>query len=201
MTNKEMDKLIGHFDRYLGQSDCTVFHPTDMDPHIDILLYAPTDKLPYWKLVTMGASDYRMPVKNPPLGDRNEYVMFVDAREELTDRSVFDRYAVFLMEVAHYPVSNRCYISYGHSVEWAPQDGEEMICAFLELPQVIDDPGVVRCRLGLLKTAICLQVVLLTREETDRLLQSGPEQFSSFLYPEDGGPRHFICELRRSERF
>lgn len=201
MNVKEMDRLIKHFDTYFQQTDCDVLHPSDMNPHIDTLLYKPTDKLPYWKLVTMGASDYRMPVKKPALGDRNEYIMFIDPQEDLTDPAVVGRYAAYLMEVALYPISNRCYISYGHSVEWKPAEGEEMVCAYLEMPQLIEDPNIMRCKLGLMKTAICLQVVLLTREETDRLLKDGPESFSCYLYPEDGSPCHVICELHRTERF
>ena len=105
------------------------------------------------------------------------------------------------MEVAFYPILNHCYITYGHSIEWKPEVGEEMVCAYLELPQVIPDPGVLRCKLGLLKTVICLQVILLTREETNKLLEIGSEQFSCYLYPENGTASHFICELHRSEKF
>ena len=55
-----MDKLIKHFDTYFEQNDSTVIHPiVDYGLHIDVLLYGPNDKFPFWKLVTMGASDYR----------------------------------------------------------------------------------------------------------------------------------------------
>ena len=37
--------------------------------------------------------------------------------------------------------------------------------------------------------------------ETDRLMEIGPERFSYDLFPEDDSPRHFVCELHRSERF
>ena len=201
MKTKEMDKLMAHFDKYFKQSDCQVLHPLSMTPHIDTLVYKPTSELPYWKLVSMGASDFRMPAKKPFLGDRNEYMMFVDAQEDLTDKETLDRYVMYLMEVAHYPIVNQCYITYGHSVEWKPEENEEMVCAFLEMPQIISVPNVLRCKLGLMKTAVCLQIVLLTKEETEKLLQIGPQQFSYYLYPENGSPRHFICELKRSEKF
>lgn len=50
------------------------------------------------------------------------------------------------------------------------------------------------------ETAVCLQVVLLNRAETDRLVEIGPELFSNFLYPDDGD-RHFICERKRRDKF
>ena len=50
------------------------------------------------------------------------------------------------------------------------------------------------------EAAVCLQVVLLTRAETDRLVELDPEQFSNSLYPDDGD-RHFICERKRRNKF
>lgn len=92
--------------------------------------------IPFWKLVTAGASDYKMSAPRGVLGKRNEYMMFIDASEDMDDQ----------------------------------------------------------------ETAVCLQVVLLNRAETDRLVEIGPEQFSNFLYPDDGD-RHFICERKRRDKF
>ena len=48
MNIKEMDAITAHFDKYFEQNDCTVLHPTaDMAPHIDALLYKPTEKYPF----------------------------------------------------------------------------------------------------------------------------------------------------------
>ncbi len=203
MDVKGVVKLTRHFDSFFRQKNEYVLHPVLMtDPHIDTLLYEPNDSYPYWKLVTMGASDYQMPAPKNALGDRNEYIMFIDPKEDLKDKRVLDRYVQYLMEVALYPVANRCFISYGHSLEWTVEEGMEMAGAYLEMPQLIPDPAVMRCKLGLFKTAICLQVVLLTKAEIDRLLEIGPERFSSWLYPDEpGAPRHFLSELTRSERF
>lgn len=200
MNQNEMDKLINHFDTYFHQSDCTVLHPIVMEPHIDALLYKPNDAYPYWKLVTMGASDYKMPAPRNTLGNRNEYMMFIDPSEDMTNQEVTNWYFNKLLEIAHYPIVTKSFITYGHSVEWAPNNEEEMVSAFLEMPQIVGDVGVLRCKLGLMKTAICLQVVLLNRAETNRLLQIGPQQFSSFLYP-DAGDAHFLCERSRSDKF
>lgn len=200
MTPREMDKLVQHFNTYFGQSDPLVFHPFVADPHIDALLYAPNEAYPYWKLITMGASDYKMPASGKVLGKRNEYIMFIDPGEDMNNSEISNWYLNKLMEIAYYPVQSGTFISYGHSVEWAPDDDEEMVAAYLEMPQVVKDTGILRCKLGLMKTAICLQAVLLNRAETNRLLEIGSEQFSYFLYPEEG-KAHFLCERSRSDRF
>lgn len=200
MHPKEMEKLTQHFNMYFRQDDCMVFHPFAADPHIDVLLYKPNDAYPYWKMVTMGASDFKMPAHKPSLGNRNEYMMFIAPHEDMTDKEVSNWYLRKLFEVAYYPVAANSHISYGHSVEWDPNDEEEMVGAYLEMPQVIEDTGILRCRLGPLKTVVCLQVILLNRQEINKLLEVGSEQFSNFLYP-DNGMQHFICERSRSDQF
>ena len=203
MKTKEMKKLIEHFDMYFRQKDALVCHPTnDTLPHIDVLVYEPKDIYPFWKLVTMGASDFAMPAaKNAPLGNRNEYIMFVDKSEDLADINLINKYVMYLMEVAMYPVSENVYITYSHSIEWTPNEGEEMVGAFIEFPQIIEDSHILRCKLGLFKTVTCLQVVLLTKDEINKLLEIGAEEFSYLLYPDSDDSPHFIIELKRTEKF
>lgn len=149
----------------------------------------------------MGASDYKMPKTPNALGNRNEYVMFIDPSENLRDQEVASWYYMNLLEIATSPISEKYFLSYGHSVEWPESDDSDMVGAFLALPQVIEDVGFLRCKLGILKEIICLQVVLLTRKEIDWLMEIGPEQFDNELYPADNGPWHIICERFRSEKF
>ena len=201
MKPAEMVKLIAHFDMYFKQVDPTVLHMNAQTPrHIDVLLYPPNEAYPFWKLATMGASDYKMPKSTNAVSDRNEYIMFVDPSEDLTDKSIQNFYYCSLLAVAFYPVNTATPITYGHSMEWPSDDGSDMAGAYIEMPQIIEDTGILRCKLGLFKTAACLQVVLLTREEIDKLLKIGPEQFSYFLYPDEGEP-HFLSERIRSEKF
>ena len=200
MNKKEMDKLIKHFDTYFGQSEPIVLHNEGMQPHIDVLVYKPNEKYPFWKLCTMGASDYKMPAPMKSLGNRNEYMMFVAAEEDMKDRETAAWYASQLLEVAMYGVSTKSFVTYGHSMEWPVEEGEEMVGAYLEMPQVIEDVGVLRCNLSFIKTTVCLQVVLLTREEINRLVEIGPEAFSYYLYP-DEGKSHFLSQRKRTEEF
>jgi len=204
MNAREMDRFIAHCDKYLEQTDCTVLHPTvEGMPHIDILLYAPNEKYPFWKLITMGASDYKMPKLPVSLGNRNEYMMFVNSDEDLNDKNVLTWYHNTLMGIAHYPRAAKIAVTYAHSIEWGEDEDNQsdMVAAFLEMPQMIENPDVLRCRLGLFKQVICLQVITLTRAETDKLLKMGPQEFSSFLYPEDESAPHYLCERFRTENF
>lgn len=203
MREKEMDRLMQHFNTYFQhRGEPKVIHPIVMEPHIDALLYEPNEVYPYWKLVTMGASDHRMRVPRGALGNRNEYIMFISPDEDMKDAEVAYWYFNRLMETASYSIDTGVPVSYGHSMEWQRDGEEEMVGAYLELPRLVEDTGILRCKLGFMKTAICLQVVLLTRAEIDRLLEIGPEAFSGYLYPEDlDAPYHFLCERSRSEKF
>lgn len=200
MTQKEMDKLTEHFNAYFHQDDCMVLHPVAMEPHIDALIYAPNEDYPFWKLVTMGASDIKMNAPKGALGNRNEYMMFIDPEVDMNDSETANWFFAQLMEVALFPYAHGSFITFGHSIEWACEEGEEMTGAYIEMPQIIENVGILRCKLGVLKTAVCLQVILLNRAEVDKLLEIGPEQFSNYLYPESGDC-HFISERNRSSRF
>lgn len=202
MKIEEMDKLTQHFNKYFLQSDCLVLHVGTMDPHIDALLYKPNEAYPYWKLVTMGAGDYRMPAPKMALGNRNEYMMFIDPEEDMLNTEIAKWYFDRLLHVARYPIFSKSFLSFGDSMEWYPEDdNDEMIGAYLELPLIVSDAGILCCKLGPRKTVICLQVILLNREEIDILKEIGSEQFSSFLYPPNNGVKHFICERSRSDKF
>ena len=203
MKVREMDKLTKHFDTYFEQSDCMVLHPMiDNGFHVDVLLYEPTEKYPFWKLVTMGASDYKMPKIANTIGMYNEYLMFVDQNEDLHDKNVVAWYGAKLTMIASYAKFYKTHVTYSHSFEWENDDpDDEMIAAFLEFPQIIENADVLRCKLGLFKTVACLQTVLLTKQDLDHLKKIGRQAFSEYLYPEHDGKQHFLSERHRSEKF
>ena len=198
-----MDKLIKHFDTYFEQDDSNVIHPiVDDGLHIDVLMYKPNEKYPFWKLVTMGASDYKMPPIQNTVGLNNEYMMFIDSEIDLTDKEVLMWYYEKLLTVATFSYYNKTHITFAHSFEWKNEDpDDEMIAAFIEFPQIIGTTAILRCKLGLMKTVACLQVVLLNKEELEKLMEIGPIAFSDYLYPENDSKPHFLAERHRSEKF
>lgn len=203
MKTKEMDKFINHCDTYFEQKDPTVLHPiVDDGLHIDVLMYAPNEKYPFWKLVTMGASDYKMPPIKNTVGLNNEYMMFVDSEINLLNKDILMWYYEKLFNVATFAYCNKTHITFAHSFEWKNEDPDDkMIAAFIEFPQIIGNTAVLRCKIGLVKTVACLQVVLLTKDELEKLMEIGPVAFSDYLYPEDGSTSHFLTERHRSEKF
>ena len=203
MKVKEMDKIINHFDKYFEQTDSMVMHPiVDNGFHVDVLLYKPTEKYPFWKLATMGASDYKMPKISRTLGSFNEYIMFVDKDEDLENKEIVSWYHYKLVMIASYAKFCNTHVSYGHSFEWENEDPEdEMVAAFLEMPQIIPNAGILNCKTGVFKSVVCLQTVLLNKNELNKLMEIGPQAFSEYLYPEDGGKSHFLSEKHRSENF
>jgi hypothetical protein len=203
MKIKEMDKFTKHIDQYFEQTDCTVLHQiVDKGFHVDVLLYKPTEKYPFWKLVTMGASDYKMPPVANTISQYNEYIMFVDKDENLTDKEVLGWYHSRLLMIASFAHLNQSHITYGHSFEWENDDADdEMVAAFIEFPQIIENAGILRCKLGLFKTVACLQAVLLNKNDLELLMKIGPQNFSEYLYPDGGDKAHFLSERHRSQKF
>lgn len=203
MKTKDMDKLTKHFDTYFEQTDSMVLHPIiDIGYHIDVLLYKPSEKYPFWKLVTIGASNYKMPPNNNTIASYNEYIMFVAPEVDLNNKDELIWYYNKLLAVAVFAFNNKTHITYAHSFEWQNDDpDDEMIGAFIEFPQVIETSYILRCKLGMFKTVACLQVVLLNRDDLNKLMEIGPQAFSYYLYPEDGGKAHFLSEKHRSSKF
>lgn len=203
MKTKEMDKIVKHFDKYFEQTDSMVLHPIiDNGFHVDVLLYKPNEKYPFWKLVTMGASDYKMPPVSNTISQYNEYIMFVHADVRLDDQEIVSWYFNKLVMIASFARFNKCHITYGHSFEWQNDDTEdEMIAAFIEFPQIVETVEMLRCKTSLFKTVACLQVVLLNKDDLAKLMEIGPQAFSEYLYPEDDGKPHFLSEKHRSDIF
>lgn len=203
MKVREMDKLIDHCNRHFQQEDPLVSHPVvDFGLHIDVLLYKPNEKYPFWKLVTMGASDYKMPKAPNTVGLYNEYMMFVSPEIDLMDKEIVSWYRDNLLTVATFAFYNKTHITYAHSFQWKNEEPEEeMVAAFIEFPQILESVEVLRCRVNLFKTVACLQVVLLNQQELEKLMEIGPQEFSNFLYPEDDSKPHYLSERHRSENF
>lgn len=193
MKKHEMKRLIRHFDQYFEQTDSMVLHPiVDNGLHIDVLLYKPNEKYPFWKLVTMGASDYKMPEHSPTVSRFNEYILFVDPDVDLNDKQAASYYYHKLMIIATFAYENKTHITIEHSFEWKNDDPkDELIGAFILFPEIIEDVGVLRCKVGFRKTVACLQAWLMDKAELDLLMKMGPRDYwNKHLYPWDDEEEH-----------
>ena len=104
--------------------------------------------------------------------------------------------------ISRYSFANKISITYGHSIEWKNEDeADEMVAAFIEFPQMFDY-SILHYKSGLFTALACLLVVLLNKSELDQLMKIGPQQFSEYLFPEDGNAhKHFLSERNRSKKF
>ena len=188
MKNKEMNKLIKHFEYYFKQTCKNIYHDdVSGGIHIDILLFEPNDQYPFYKLVTMGASDYAMPKVNSTLPNRNEYIIFLSKDVEVNSED-FNWYINFISYVSRYAFYENANISVGHSIELEPNSHSSFKNAFILFPQIIEDSWILRCQLGLFKTCACLQVMPITEIDNAKNLSIGPEEFHNYFYPEEGEP-------------
>ena len=195
MKLKHMDKLINHFDYYFEQEEPKVYHNDNMYPHIDILRYKPTLKYPFYKLVTMGASDYKLSKKDT-IGRYNEYMVFVD--KEATDDEL--RWYVDLLDmIALFPFESGESLSYGHSLELPSDFDDCMKGAVITMPMIIRNTGILKCKLGF-REVICLQIIPLTKEELDYKLKNGFQAIEEVFYPSDKTEKdyHYLAERVRS---
>ena len=86
METKRHQKLYEHYENILGQKSSFSLKlkknvlSNEMKP-VTTLVFEPTEDMPFWKLCTIGASDYLMPERNIGWGRkanrRNEYMMFI----------------------------------------------------------------------------------------------------------------------------
>lgn len=86
MINSRHKKLYEHYTKYFKQTPVFSLQlkkelMQDGKGPITTFVFRPTKVLPFWKLCTIGASDYLMPERDIGSGRhanrRNEYVMFL----------------------------------------------------------------------------------------------------------------------------
>lgn len=198
MEQKEQKRFIRHCEKYFGQK-CKgkLAQQGNYEIEVEVLLFAPNKKYPFWKMVTMGVSDYQMPNANPALPDRNEYMLFFDKYVLVEEgRTDWFWYYEFLMRTATYAYFNKCYVSFAHSIDINTREQTDMVAANILLPEVIRDTKILRCKLAKDKTCACLQVMPITEDELQEKLKIGAKNFVDKFYPQDG-EMMFLAEKKR----
>lgn len=116
-----------------------VFHPeTNSQYSLDLLLFAPAKAFPFWKLATVGVADCAMNGKHY-LGNRNEYVMFIDPSIDMKDSTIASRYMDFLASTALFPLENNTSITYGHSMDFSSMNDPIIKAVFIDMPFAVND--------------------------------------------------------------
>ena len=194
--------LEKHYAKYFEVIDpdkeITVLHPLADDGwHVDVAIYHANKNRPFQILATMGASDFAMPGRYGELTNRNEYITFAPADWDFDD----ERYrwlADWLFTVAHYPRLSGEGVTYAHTLDMTQvrdeQPGEDfnMTAVQIMFPQVFDT-GVLRARLGLLRTATILHMMPITGAELHEVREGGNlEAVIDRVYSDEPGNMNFL---------
>ena len=157
MKSKRQQKLYDHYKTVFGEEPIFSLKlkknvlPTDMKP-ITTLVFKPTDEMPFWKLCTIGASDYLMPEREIGWGRkanrRNEYMMLiapdVDIRNPSDDEDAPTDWLSLnslLWATAEYAFNEKDNITVSDTIEMGI-DGKYCGTVLL-LPEVFKTPSIV----------------------------------------------------------
>jgi hypothetical protein len=195
MNERQVDRLAAHFDKYFEQSRAGVMRSNAIED-LQVFLYAPTQKYPFWKMVTAGASDVICE------GERTEVMIFIDGRTPLMQdaRTVnpgeIAWYFNVLVNSALYPKNTGHAIRYRKVIEFDCGSGMRGVTALL--PKVIDDVGIFTCQINENKVVHCYLMITVTEQEINDFKKNGVDYLDSYFYPAEGKIK-FFCEPYRTE--
>lgn len=131
-------------------------------------VFRPTKKMPFWKLCTIGASDYLMPERDIGWGRkanrRNEYMMLVSPEVEIKESSK-DWFSLnsLLWATAQYPFNVRENLTVSDTIDMKLKG--KYCGTVLLLPEAFKSPSIVKCYISKHKFISIFQVMPITREQ------------------------------------
>ena len=140
------------------------------------LVFKPTEELPFWKLCTIGASDYLMPERDIGWGRktnrRNEYMMFlsrdIDVSEGSSDWLFLNS---LLWSTAEYAFNEKDNLTVSDTIDMG-LDGK--YCGtILLLPEIFKSPSIVKCYVSKHKYISVFQVMPITKQQLSKKLKKG----------------------------
>lgn len=147
---------------------------------ITTLVFKPTDEMPFWKLCTIGASDYLMPECDIGWGRkanrRNEYMMLIAPEVEVNEDSTEWLFLNSLLwSTAEYAFNEQDNLTVSDTVDMG-LDGKYCGTVLL-LPEVFKSPSIVKCYVSEHKYISIFQVMPITRELLSKKLKRGRTAF------------------------
>ncbi len=207
MKMSHFDALDKHYAKYFevidADKEVTIIHPLADDGfHVDIAVYRANKNRPFQILATMGASDHAMRGKFGSLSNRNEYITFAPADWDFNDEK-YNWLPQWLFTTAHYSRLTGDGVSYAHTLDMTqvidarPSEDFNMTAVQIMFPQAID-VGVLRAKLGLLRTATILHMMPITEAELHEVREGGNlEAVMDRIYGENAGEFDFLAALHR----
>lgn len=167
-----------HYTKEFGPLTEPILHSTDEKPlHIDVYQFPPSDRRPYWTLITGGMSDKRQNVPGDAPG-------FVSPRTEilLYAREPKDWMFHVLKCLAEMPFTQDTFLHWWHSVPngmpMTPQRSH--LTNFLFLPPYLEPESLDALRIDEEKVDV-LWLVPITDSEFDYAVQRGPRELEAKL--------------------
>ena len=118
-TAKELDRVSSYIEQQYGEFETVGHEMASPDIHCDVVVVPPTEKQPYYKLITMGAGAYKMKVPKGLSGvcDRAEYVVYLPKEWNLkSDKEEYWWPIRMLKTVARLPLMTNDWLYIGHTV-------------------------------------------------------------------------------------
>lgn len=183
MINSRHKKLYEHYTKYFKQTPVFSLQlkkelMQDGKWPITTFVFRPTKVLPFWKLCTIGASDYLMPERDIGSGRhanrRNEYVMFLSPEIKVS-RSSADwlRLNALLWHTAEYPRKANENLTVSDTIDMGLN--ERYCGTVLLLPEILHSPDFVKCYISTNKFISIFQVMPVTRGQITEKLKRGGE--------------------------
>ena len=175
MKSKKHQKLYEHYVGVLGKEpifslqlkkDVLSDVAEQMKP-VTTYVFEPTDELPFWKLCTIGASDYLMPERDIGFGRksnrRNEYMMLIAPEVEVSEDSTEWLFLNSLLwSTAEYAFNEKDNVTVSDTIDMG-LDGKYCGVVLL-LPEIFKTPKIVKCYVSEHKYISIFQVMPITRE-------------------------------------
>lgn len=149
--------------------------PNDMK-QITTLVFKPTEDMPFWKLCTIGASDYLMPERDIGWGRkanrRNEYMMLISPEVEVSESATEWLFLCSLLwSMAEYAYNEKDTITVSDTIDMGLKG--KYCGAVLLLPEVFKTPDIVKCYYTKHKYISIFQVMPITRKLLSEKLKRG----------------------------
>lgn len=180
-SNKKQQKLYDHYVETFKQKPVFCLRlkknvlSNEMKP-ITTLVFEPSKDMPFWKLCTIGASDYLMPERDIGWGrkanQRNEYMMLIDPEVEISqEKTEWLSLNSLLWATAEYAFNAKENITVSDTIDM--QIKGKYYGTVLLLPEIFKSPSIVKCFVSKHKYISIFQVMPITKEQLSKKLKKG----------------------------
>lgn len=179
--NKKQQKLYCHYIDTFKQEPFFCLQlkknvlSSKMKP-ITTIVFKPTTDMPFWKLCTIGASDFLMPKRDIGWGrkanQRNEYMMLIDREVEIDiEKTEWLLLNSLLWATAEYAFNAKENLTVSDTIDMKIKG--KYCGTVLLLPEIFKSPSIVKCFISKHKYISVFQVMPITRELLNKKLKKG----------------------------